>query len=526
MGFAIERTDHDVVPVEKHPLWSFKTFKSVVPVPVASQKYSTFDHPIQSFYWGDYSATPGHRYTYRVVPRFGHPKNLHAKTNVEVAIDVTTADPDGGVHGVFFNRGTSASQAYVQKFGKPPDKLPPDERLNALAWLSRGLEEAMLAVIKQADSSQWALRAAVYEFTEPPVLRAFKAAHDAGADVKVIYHAVDDDTGGPNATAIADAQLPAEMLIPRLHTKTIAHNKFIVLGRTTAAPQVDPVLVWTGSTNLSEGGIFGHSNVGHEVRDPAIAHQYLDYWDSVSSDPTTDALKVWVDAHNPFDPAKFTDDGAYVVFSPRRGTSPLRWYADRFASAPVVSNITFPFGMSNEFEQPLETSTVDELRYVLLDKHDNNQETWAAPHNVLVAVGKLASPDSLTRWAKEGLTGYNKRVLYLHTKILLVDPISDRPTVISGSANFSVASTSSNDENMLVIVGDTDLADVYLTEYARIFYNFYARYWAAQLNTQDDDSSTHSFLEETAQWMGPYFASGGSKARVRELFTTQVQANI
>jgi phosphatidylserine/phosphatidylglycerophosphate/cardiolipin synthase-like enzyme len=115
------------------------------------------------------------------------------------------------------------------------------------------------------------------------------------------------------------------------------------------------------------------------------------------------------------------------------------------------------------------SARLDEVRYVLLDKHDNNQETWAAPHNVLVAVGKLASPDSLTRWAKEVLTGYNKRVLYLHTKVLLVDPISARPIVISGSANFSVASTSTNDENMLVIVGDTDLADVYLTEYARIF---------------------------------------------------------
>jgi hypothetical protein len=58
------------------------------------------------------------------------------------------------------------------------------------------------------------------------------------------------------------------------------------------------------------------------------------------------------------------------------------------------------------------------------------------------------------------------------------------------------------------------------------FYNFYARYWAAQLSTQDGDGSTHSFRDETAEWMAPYFASSGSKARVRDLFATQVRANI
>ena len=47
--------------------------------------------------------------------------------------------------------------------------------------------------------------------------------------------------------------------------------------------------------------------------------------------------------------------------------------------------------------------------------------------------------------------------------------------IITGSANFSNASTKNNDENMLVIRGDTRVADLYLTEFMRLFMHFYFR---------------------------------------------------
>src|SRR5438046_1294055 len=74
LGFAVERTDH--TENERYWLSGFKTFQSVVPVPSPTTIYSTRDHPLQTFYWGDYTAKPAHRYTYRVVPRYGAPKNL------------------------------------------------------------------------------------------------------------------------------------------------------------------------------------------------------------------------------------------------------------------------------------------------------------------------------------------------------------------------------------------------------------------------------------------------------------------
>jgi len=74
---------------------------------------------------------------------------------------------------------------------------------------------SVIHFIEQASSPQWALRASAFEFTEPGVLAAFQRAHDAGADVKITYHAKADSTGNSNRAALADHPLSSEMLIER-----------------------------------------------------------------------------------------------------------------------------------------------------------------------------------------------------------------------------------------------------------------------------------------------------------------------
>jgi phosphatidylserine/phosphatidylglycerophosphate/cardiolipin synthase-like enzyme len=522
LGFALHREDH--TEGEQYWLSSFKTFQSVVPHPSPDHQYSTLDHPIQSFYWGDYSAKPKHTYTYRLVPRYGTPKNLTSKTGVEASVTVSTSDPTRGTHGVYFNRGVAASQAYARKFGKKPDQLSPEKRDEAFAWLSRGLLGAILTFIGQATSSGFALRAAVYEFTQADVLTKFKEAHANGADVKIVYHAKGDDTGDGNRAAIATAKLPRSMLIERTNAP-IAHNKFIVLCRKSDAGALTPVAVWTGSTNFSEGGIFGHSNVGHAVRDRAVAGRYLEFWDELSADPEPKALRDWVAANSPFDADAVSANGVHTLFSPRHGNAPLGWYAQEFGGPASSAHITLPFGMGTDFEDTVRDYAGPALHYVMLDKRDNHQSQWDKSPTTIVAVGAKGGPSPLHRWAAEQLTGFNPRVPYLHTKILLVDPLSSSPTLISGSANFSPASTSSNDENMLVMHDDPEVVDVYLTEYARIFNHFYARFWASELSKESGSRETTSFLDETAGWQKPYFAAGNPKQLQRTLFGSKVQGN-
>ena len=64
---------------------------------------------------------------------------------------------------------------------------------------------------------------------------------------------------------------------------------------------------------------------------------------------------------------------------------------------------------------------------------------------------------------------------YIHSKFLLMDPLATDPIVVTGSANFSDASTNDNDENMIAIRGDQRVADIYFTEFNRLFNHYYFR---------------------------------------------------
>ena len=101
--------------------------------------------PIQKFRWADFSAQPGARYTYKLQAMYGSPGSLEAGDSVTV--DVQMQDPlhvGSNGHQVHFNRFAAASQAYVKLFGdKDPSQVPDGA---AFRWLSRGLEESLLAL--------------------------------------------------------------------------------------------------------------------------------------------------------------------------------------------------------------------------------------------------------------------------------------------------------------------------------------------------------------------------------------------
>jgi phosphatidylserine/phosphatidylglycerophosphate/cardiolipin synthase-like enzyme len=457
----------------------------------ADSDHSSEFNPFQAFLWGDYTAKPEHEYTYRVSSRFGSPAALRTEDTVELT--VTTEATDEGEHAIFFNRGAASSQAYALRFPDQQGKAPSGE---ALTWLSRGLEEALIAFIGQAKGSGWGLRAAIYELQYAPVLEAFGAAARAGADVKVVFDDIDNsepatDKHGPvesqpstsNLKAIKDAGIE-DLCIPRKNSKYISHNKFIVLLK-----DGKPVQVWTGSTNVTEGGIYGHSNVGHQVRDPKVAAHFLGYWEELAGDPASDPLKDWTVGDTKA-PAKAPEEllgeadprppqnTVGTVFSPRHGDNALDWYAKLMDNATSSVFLTAAFGVSKEL-QAIFDEQKPYLRYLLLDNRKGKIDTVARgiegnPDN-RVAAGAFIGHGGWHQWVEEKLTGLNNYVQYIHTKYMLIDPLGDDPIVISGSANFSDASTSENDENMLVIRGDTRVADIYLGEFMRLFTQFRLR---------------------------------------------------
>ena len=368
LGFAIERIERGN---RGDRMW-LKALKVFPDVPVGTGPVSTEQHPIQAFFWADYTTRYGHEYTYRVVAMRGRPGALEPGDEVEVRI--ATEKEDEGTHAVYFNRGVAGSQAYARKFGdRAPDEVPDRE---AYRWLSRGLFRAMLDFIYKADGPDWGLRAATYEFQQGGVLEAFERVSKNEADVKVIFDARKKKNGpaDKNWEAIRAAGIEA-LVIPRAASPSaIAHNKFIVL-----LHRGEPVEVWTGSTNFTDGGIFGHSNCGHVVRDPDVARAYLDYWTELSADPEMRELRPW--AEDAFStPEQLPPAGTSAVFSPRANLDVLTWYADRMDAADTAVFLTAAFGVNDLFEEVLEEQK-PYLRYVLLESQDEDMRAPQPPHS-------------------------------------------------------------------------------------------------------------------------------------------------
>ena len=102
---------------------------------------------------------------------------------------------------------------------------------------------------------------------------------------------------------------------------------------------------------------------------------------------------------------------------------------------------------------------------------------------------------------------------------MLVDPLGDDPLTVTGSANFSRPSQRINDENMLVIRGDTRVADIYFGEFMRIFDHHYARYLVRKLTAEGRSDPNAGYLKEQADdWVPTHFDPKSYKAKRRRYF--------
>jgi len=485
LGFSIHRIDH--IENEAYYLEGMKAFALTDPGFPSGSLYSTRDHPIQSFQWADYSAKPGYHYTYTIAALKGTPDHLteFAKTSVEV----TTEKPETatGNHNIYFNRGTPASQEYVRRFGdKIPDMVPNNQ---AYDWLSRGLYEAMKDFITSCQPGIHSLRIAAYEFNYEPFLQLINTASVSGVDIQIVFDERGDKPGKINRQLIDNNGLH-DICTGRVKGKSyISHNKFIV-----KLENGQPKSLWTGGTNFSDGGIFGHSNVAHVVEVPAIAALYLAYWEELAQDPTNATLRNEVEQITSIPPIPVPVNTS-VLFSPRHGLDALNFYGQLAMTAKHGLFMTFAFGLHQIFKDVYKNSTAP-FRLALLEKTTRPMEDGPEkeleekaiqilrnlPENVF-AVGDFIATNEFDGWVKEKLTGLNSNVRYVHNKFMLIDPMSNDPIVVAGSANFSEASTEDNDENMIIVRGNKRVADIYLGEFMRLF--------------------THHSFRESLKWRRP-----------------------
>jgi Phosphatidylserine/phosphatidylglycerophosphate/cardiolipin synthases and related enzymes len=527
LGFSVERLDKDG-NVTFHN--GTKHFLSLAQNPNPAIKNTSL---VQSFYWQDYTVDPGQKYTYTIKPMFGTAINHVPK--FESSIKVTTEEMHTGQHSVYFNYGVTGSQAYAhnKEFGnKKISELKGLPLQHALEFLGRDLwSEGLLKFVRQATGKKFSIYGAFYEFQHPDFLAELKAAKDRGVDVQLIVSGKDDQyldkkyKDGTvrlnNESMIKKAKLLS--CIKTLRTKpSQPHNKFMVL-----CENKKPKQVWTGSTNITLAGIFGQCNTGHWIEDDIIADKYLTYWKGLLGDPAmSKQAKVSESIQADTDLIKLPK-GTYTFFSPRdlpavAKTSPvhLQHYADLIDSAKELVCMIFPFNMDEVFNTVFKKDK-EYLRLLLFESASDAGAVKSNDTDVKVTAGAIYDGDEKD-WAKEittkATTGAG--ILYVHNKFFIIDPLSDNPIVVTGSANFSANSIRNNDENSLLIKGDARVADIYLTEFDRLFVHFWPRYLRI-LNPQKPGKKPQGFdkpLDETFTWHNDYFDETKFQLKRKKLF--------
>ena len=170
-----------------------------------------------------------------------------------------------------------------------------------------------------------------------------------------------------------------------------------------AAGDYEPVAVWTGSTNISPGGIFGHSNVGHLVWDKEVARAYLDYWQRLADNLTPTKLREPNRTATPTPAAKTPKNSVVPLFSPRddkESNVTLQWYADRMAEAKQIVCLTVAFNLDEVFQTVLKQDN-DVLRYIVKDDDLGDGEIIGQDRDVLFAAGGYLGGDALANFAAE-----------------------------------------------------------------------------------------------------------------------------
>ena len=529
LGFSIERTD--VETGDRRWLPNSLRFMS----DPRAEQVTTARAPLQKFRWGDYTTEPGRLYRYRVVARYGTPADIIAQGVLAerpggfdaisggVALELRTEDCRSEATSIFFNRGAAASQAYVNRFGdNDPDDIP-----DALTWLSRGLEEGLVAFIAKADGPDYALHGCIYEFEKPTPIKALIQAQGRGAEVHIVYHArAGGNTKAENEHAIASLGVTFATTA-RTKGSAIMHNKYLVLLKKDASGAPKPIAVWTGGTNWTEGGIYGQLNVGHAVYDPAVAERYEAGFQVLTQDLSIDDTQAKNDVITPVPATRdAVAHGTTPLFSPQNGLAMIDLYADICKTAKVLM-VSAPFALHERIRNVLQSPTDGAMRFMLADKEGSygakgEIDKLNADLGNMAAVAKPYEGLKLADFQKRKLDrdrlmvdeSFHHAGIHVHSKIILADPFGPDPVLVTGSANFSTNSTVANDSNVLVFRGDTAVADVYVADFMRMF----EHYWFRSRKDEKLAANQVFALKDTDAWSEKYFTDGTREQRDRLAF--------
>ncbi len=467
--------------------------------------------PIQKMRWADYSIEPRTTCRYRVHLVYGTPDAPQLDEDLEVEVRTDDGQPDN--HRVIFNRAVAASQAFGRKFEAVDEWLSTNKNApiedwpdpKARDWLQHGLLDQIEKFVARAKDDSWTLDVAIYEYELAAIVKAINDAHRRGVKVRILYHGkVGDEQTKQNEASVK--KIPVSRKRARV-THKIFHNKFIVLGKIRNGVS-EPCAVLCGSTNFTENGVYRQANVVHVADDKTIAGHYAKLfqvvWDAPGDVP---AAKKWIGTNNAIDAA----NRMFVGFSPRAGGKDLAEFVNCIKAADRDLLFATAFALPKNILEALLGEANDPVMRFGLQNSKSSITGFHADRSAKFVTPALLNK-GLEGWVKEGLRG-QKGNLLVHLKAIVVNFTGDDPIIISGSHNLSASASNGNDENYLIMRGDTDLADRYGLEILRFYEHYRFRYFAKLLKLNKARP-----LAVDDSWADGYYKNGSLKRLERLRF--------
>jgi phosphatidylserine/phosphatidylglycerophosphate/cardiolipin synthase-like enzyme len=291
-------------------------------------------------------------------------------------------------------------------------------------------------LIQKINAAQNAIHIAAFEFNLTPVAEALIAARQRGLDIRWVT----DDEYGLEADKEPDRGQFAALQNGGIEVRSddrsaLMHNKFIIFDYQT---------VWTGSTNLTQNGIYKQENNVVVLHSPEVAAMYerefQEMWDGQFGPQSPSQLgeqsvnvngtQIWV---------VFTSEDAAleqaIIPIVNFAQSSIRFLAFSFTDFPLANAM---------IERALNGVNVAGVYEKV------GSDTDAAEFDTLACAGILVRRDG--------------NPTFMHNKVIIVD----ERFVITGSLNFSTSAEENNDENV-IILDNPQIASLYIQEFDRIW---------------------------------------------------------
>lgn len=446
----------------------------------------TNEWPVQRYLWTDYAVTAGDEVAYRVVPVL---RGAGASLDEDMAgasdwSDKETLGPECGTIDCYFNRGIVASQWLSRLL--PDDNSARIKKLTRIIatpgdrtrdFLGGPQREQVVRLLTQAAASGGHVFAALYELHDPELEQHLKAL---GKRAHIVLGNGSVKTKGADQNADARAALSGSCDVRDRLTapRALAHNKYLVL----CDPQKQPVSVWTGSMNWTRSGLCSQANNSVHIRDAGLAKQFLDQWKRLAAagDETPTSLK----SANAISKSSPTLGGTDLWFTPMADQDDLEFAQERiFAAKQGILFLMFnPGPMGTLLNSIIERaspagSAFDPTLYIqgVVNQDPSSSKTKVelfhrgdrqeVNSDVLLPA---AIDRRLKFWIPE-LLKLPSAFAMVHSKVIVVDPFGDKPVVMTGSHNLGPKASGTNDENFLIIEGNSRLAAAYASNIMAIY---------------------------------------------------------